>query len=567
MSSDSPSRKPEMPRTLADVIQAIAAAEQLPRKARDEMCSALRFFCRALGRPAAQVIAAPDEIRARLHGLSAKVLGVSDGRMRNAKSLINKALHFDGALTVRTRSREPVAPDWAELIGGVPDRYARFALSRLGRWCSARGISPGDLNDTVMAEFAAELADKSLVDRPKQVVRDACRAWNGFVATKGEPPRNALTVPNSKIMIALPWSTYPASFEVDASAYLDHCAGNDLLSEAALRPVSPATLRNRRSGIQQLSAALVASGRDPSTIVGLRDLVEGDAPAAALNYLWERKGRKASGQLHNQALLLINIGKRWAPVSPEQLKLLQRLRRRVQPDQTGLTDKNRERLRQFINERNIGLLIRLPQLLLDDVLRRGGHGVDDALQVQDAVEIALELVAPLREKNLASLNLERHFRLAERGSSNPVTLVLPAEEIKNKTPLEFELPGSVARLFNVYVEQFRPLLCAGRSPWLLPGRKDGHKSPNTLSGRLPKVIHKWTGLRMNVHLFRHFAAYLFLKAHPGDYESVRILLGHRSIMTVIKFYTGLEHAEVFRRYDAVLDRYRSPQPGGQDGQK
>jgi site-specific recombinase XerC len=72
---------------------------------------------------------------------------------------------------------------------------------------------------------------------------------------------------------------------------------------------------------------------------------------------------------------------------------------------------------------------------------------------------------------------------------------------------------------------------------------------------------------MNVHLFRHFAAYLFLKAHPGDYESVRILLGHRSIMTVIKFYTGLEHAEVFRRYDAVLDRYRSPQPGGQDGQK
>ena len=61
---------------------------------------------------------------------------------------------------------------------------------------------------------------------------------------------------------------------------------------------------------------------------------------------------------------------------------------------------------------------------------------------------------------------------------------------------------------------------------------------------------------MNVHLFRHLAGYLFLKAHPGEYEPVRQLLGHKSIQTTISFYVGLEEADAFRRYDLILDGYR-----------
>jgi integrase len=40
-----------------------------------------------------------------------------------------------------------------------------------------------------------------------------------------------------------------------------------------------------------------------------------------------------------------------------------------------------------------------------------------------------------------------------------------------------------------------------------------------------------TSLEMNVHLFRHFAAYLYLKANPGHYEPVRHLLAHKDIAT------------------------------------
>jgi len=43
---------------------------------------------------------------------------------------------------------------------------------------------------------------------------------------------------------------------------------------------------------------------------------------------------------------------------------------------------------------------------------------------------------------------------------------------------------------------------------------------------MSKVIYKATGLRMNAHLFRHLAGMLYLAQNPGDYETVRRLLGH-----------------------------------------
>jgi integrase len=49
-----------------------------------------------------------------------------------------------------------------------------------------------------------------------------------------------------------------------------------------------------------------------------------------------------------------------------------------------------------------------------------------------------------------------------------------------------------------------------------------------------------TGLRITVHQFRHAAAAIYLKDHPGNYETVRQLLGHRDIQTTIRFYCGLE---------------------------
>jgi site-specific recombinase XerC len=47
-----------------------------------------------------------------------------------------------------------------------------------------------------------------------------------------------------------------------------------------------------------------------------------------------------------------------------------------------------------------------------------------------------------------------------------------------------------------------------------------------------------------------------LEAHPGDYESPRRMLGHKSIDTTTNFYTGLETAAAARLYDESLLKRR-----------
>lgn len=44
---------------------------------------------------------------------------------------------------------------------------------------------------------------------------------------------------------------------------------------------------------------------------------------------------------------------------------------------------------------------------------------------------------------------------------------------------------------------------------------------------------------MHIHIFRHLSAMLYLDAHPGSYEAVRQLLGHRKMQTTTDFYAPL----------------------------
>ena len=53
-------------------------------------------------------------------------------------------------------------------------------------------------------------------------------------------------------------------------------------------------------------------------------------------------------------------------------------------------------------------------------------------------------------------------------------------------------------------------------------------------------IQKTTGLQITVHQFRHAAAAIWLKHHPGAYEHIHRVLGHRNLTTTVKFYCGLE---------------------------
>jgi integrase len=227
--------------------------------------------------------------------------------------------------------------------------------------------------------------------------------------------------------------------------------------------------------------------------------------------------------------------------------------RRLDPGKRGLTQTNRSRLRQLDDRANVAALLGLPSRLIDLAVRNPRSHAG-ALQAQAAVAIEILLMAPLRIGNLAELDLERH--LIRPGRGNELHVVVEPEDVKNEEPLEYPLPPESIALIETYVTKFRERLAAPGCTALFPGRNGGVKSVNALRDLIARTVHRYTGMRMHPHLFRHAGAKLFLDANPGQYEVVRRVLAHRAIGTTTNFYCGLEVAPAVRHYDATILKQR-----------
>jgi integrase len=111
----------------------------------------------------------------------------------------------------------------------------------------------------------------------------------------------------------------------------------------------------------------------------------------------------------------------------------------------------------------------------------------------------------------------------------------------------------VGEIIDEYIHDYRSILLRGsNAPWLFPGETGGVKTSRTLSLQVTDRIEKGCGLRMTVHQFRHAAAAIYLKDHPGEYEIVRQLLGHRNIQTTMNFYIGLDMIQASELFSEII---------------
>lgn len=117
-------------------------------------------------------------------------------------------------------------------------------------------------------------------------------------------------------------------------------------------------------------------------------------------------------------------------------------------------------------------------------------------------------------------------------------IVIPPEEVKNATPLSFEVSEAVSDVLDVYLERYRPRLAGDPMGSLFPSRNGGPKTPAQLAEQIKRTIRRETGIDLNAHAFRHLAALLFLRAHPGEYPTVQLLLGHKTLSTTLGAYCG-----------------------------
>lgn len=298
--------------------------------------------------------------------------------------------------------------------------------------------------------------------------------------------------------------------------------------------------------------AIARSGIAPDTLTDLRTILAPEMAACGLQYLLNRNNGVSSVQISNVALFLGTLAGR-LEMPDDMIARLRKMARKLKVTQHRMTARNREALRAFDDHAAVEALLELPRRLLREVRASGRTGYREAKMIQTALAVELLLNAPVRIQNLASINLGRH-RLEVRSRGNrTVHLHFPAEEMKNANDLEFSLMKESIELLEIYVAGFRPLLNAGLNLLLFPGKlAHQHKGNGALSSQIKELIHAYTRLDMPAHRFRHAAAKIYLDRHPGEYEVIKQLLGHKDIRTTVAFYAGAESASAARHYARTI---------------
>ena len=113
------------------------------------------------------------------------------------------------------------------------------------------------------------------------------------------------------------------------------------------------------------------------------------------------------------------------------------------------------------------------------------------MRVQSALAISILTTAPMRMRNVASLRLGRHVVQTRPGGVRHI--VIPAEEVKNRTPLAFEVSDALGEVMDVYLARCRPLLAGDPEDLLFPAREGGARTPGKLAAQIKRTLRQETG--------------------------------------------------------------------------
>jgi integrase len=540
---------------LSDVLDRLPMVPNLSERRRKELASAVRSFCRIVESPVDRVIVCAPVLWQMARRATPAAKAISRGRWANVLCGVRRALHLTGILQTKFRSLPPPAPIWTELLSLITPEKRRIVFVRLARYCTALAINPEQVDDEVICLFRQAIEQEAFGD-PSKLAR-LCRAWNQAAASLPDWPKQSLTVPSQLRRYGFSWSVYPESLRFDVEHYLAQSLAPDPLDPDAPPPVRPATIVSRRQMLRQLAAARVNRGTPAAEIQGLGDLVRPAALRDALLFFIDRGENALPAHVAWKAFLARSIARDFLKLPNSELAELDRIckpinRRLREHTKRGLTEKNRRRLAQFLDDRRVVALRDLPQRLQAQAKRRP-VGLQSALTMQSAVAIELFIMTLLRSSNVRRLSYPKHFVQAQFRGRRVMHLLLSGQEVKNSEDLELPLPERTTALLNRYMEVYQPILSRGhKTDFLFPGRSGQPKSEYAFVRLITSAILEQTGIKMNLHLFRHLGAFLYLSAHEGEYETVRRLLGHKSKTTTTDFYVGLQTVADFRRYDEVV---------------
>jgi integrase len=546
------------PMTLATMLAALERRGSILSGTRlRDLRSAVKCVADLLGNEPAGISLDMEAISARLGAVSPLSVGMSAKRFANIRSDFVAAAKASGVKLVTDKKTLSCA--WVKLFARLSGRRAHIGLSRLGRYASAKGIKPCEIDDEVIAGFIATVRRESLHRHPNKLHRQVTQIWNeaAHERTIGLQPVTVASFRGPPMRID--WTRLPAAFRQDVHDYLSWGGGSDpFAADARSRALAPQTLRLRRDQIHAAGSALVECSVKPASIRSLADLVTANNLKSILRRRIERVGGEENYFNHNLGRVLLQIAREWVKVDPAVLEELKRLVGKLPVPALGLTSKNKWFLRQFDDPKALLRLVQLPERLWAEVKRDSKPSFRTLAKAQAAVAIAILTYMPLRVQNLSDLAFDTHvFILARAGAIS--TLELSNGEVKNKTELAFDIPPNVAKMLLEYRDRVAPKII-GHRPTRLFVKVDGTPKGARSVARLIVFYAKTrAGIVLSPHQFRHLSAKVLLDAQPGGFETVRQILGHRSSQTTVNAYAGIDSRRAARHHQRLIDEAIAPQ--------
>ena len=548
---------PDAP-TLADVIARLPTLEPDERRQR-ELASGLRTVARVLSTPVEALPADPSYLGRLVRSALPARHGVSATRWSNVLSLLRRAMTLAGCQVMAGKRNHPLSPAWLALTAPLP-RYEQAQLSRLAGYLSARGLGPEATTAAAFDDYRQALEQDSLLANPRDRYQRAVVAWARARATVAGWPDVKAPALTARETYVRPLSDFPAAFQADAQVWLELLAGHGAMDEGPLKPVRQATLAKWTFAIRQMASALVLQGVPIGSITSLEALLLGGHDEMIVQFFFDR-GQGASHQAHGITARLTALTRHHAKLDVDvRDSLLRRLRRmsgRVAPESRGMTDKNRQALKPFEDETRRRQLVNLPTRVFAELPRDGQLTCQQAVRLQTALSVAILLSVPMRARNLARLAFGGNLLLRD----GTWWVEIPGDEVKNGQAIEMPLAAPTGRLLEIYRQRVLPVLALATSSWVFPGQDSGHKAEVTQAQQIKSLMTKELGCPLSPHQFRHVVGYLYLLRYPHGHEVVRIILGHRSIETTIRFYAGMEGLAAARQYDAMMQTLRDAPAG------
>jgi integrase len=560
MTAHAPIYDPKLP-SLADLRQRIEARHDLSFLRRRDMASAIRTLAGWLNLPEENVPASAKFIREKLERVHAITASVSPRRIQNVRSLVLAAMREAGVSTKLAPYASPFSAEWQclwDLLDG--DTYAKTELSRFLRFCSAQGIVPRAVNDTVSAQFLAAIEAESLLVKPKTRHQSMCRVWNRMMETHACSgwPQVHLSVPRyEQRLYRIGADKVSAAVAADVEAYLTHLRGTDIFSGLP-KPFRPKSVKAVEGHLWRYLSALHHAGVELSGAPSFDALLTPELVKRGMRWFLGRNDGKPSKHIGEIAWALRCYAVKYRDPSTETATFFAEVLPKLRQQQTGLSEKNITAMAQFDDPLAVERFLLLPQRLWDlalaktktvegRTLRQEAH-----LLVQSAVAIEILQFAPVRIENLNHLRLDQH--LVWQGAK--LRLIIPAAEVKNSQALDFLLPEATSARVQRYIKDWRCLFLPKSNPYLFPGRDGKAKDQAALRKQIEKTLWEHAALRLTPHQFRHAAAKILLDARPGFYEVARKLLGHKSMMTTYSHYAGAETQAAVELYGDIISDHR-----------